>query len=184
MSRIGNQPIAIPAGVNVNIRGATVEVKGPQGALTQQLPPKVSIDVADGQVVVSRDDDEKQSRAFHGLTRALVANMVHGVSEGFIKVLEVHGVGYNVKIQGRKLVMELGFSHPYEFALPDGIEAEVRAPSNPAIFAIKGVDKQLVGQVAGILRKVRPVEPYKGKGIRYQGEQIRRKAGKTFASAG
>jgi len=184
MSRIGSKPIDVPAGVQVDLRDDTVSVRGPKGALAQRVPPGISVTLAEGRLHVRRADDAKQTRAFHGLARALIANMVHGVTEGFEKILEVHGVGYNVKLQGRKLVLELGFSHPVEFPLPDGIEAEVKAPTNPAILVLRGCDKQQVGQVAAVLRHLRPAEPYKGKGVRYQGEAIRRKAGKTFASAG
>ena len=184
MSRIGSKPIDVPGGVQVTVRDGVVSVKGPKGGLTQNVPPGITVEVKGGQIAVRRADDQKRSRAMHGLTRALVANMVRGVSEGFEKTLEVHGVGYNVKQEGGKLVLELGFSRPVDFALPEGIEVEIKALSNPAVFTLRGCDKQKVGQAAAVIRHMRPAEPYKAKGVRYAGEHIRRKAGKTFASAG
>lgn len=184
MSRIGKRPIDIPAGVQVEVSGDGVSVRGPKGTLRQAVPPAISVEVHDRQAVVKRLDEAKPTRALHGLVRALLANMVRGVSEGFSRALEVHGVGYNVRLQGRTLVMELGFANPVEYALPEGVEAEVKSASNPAVFVLSGCDKQRVGQAAAEIRRLRPAEPYKGKGVRYQGEQIRRKAGKTFASAG
>ena len=184
MSRIGKQPVDVPKGVQVSIKGRTVAVKGPKGDLSQQMPPRVTVTREGEQILVTRDSDEKEARAFHGLARALVANMVTGVTDGFAKTLEVHGVGYNVKQQGKTLVLELGFSNPVEYDLPQGIGVEIKAAANPAILTLTGADKQQVGQTAAVIRHMRPAEPYKGKGVRYEGEQIRRKAGKTFASAG
>jgi large subunit ribosomal protein L6 len=182
MSRIGAKPIVIPAGVQVSIKDSTVSVQGPKGALSHELPEGITVEQKDQELMLRRQRDDRRARALHGLTRMLVANMVQGVHEGFEKGLEIHGVGLSAKPQGRKLILELGFSHPIEYPLPDGIDAEVRTPTNPAAFMLRGCDKQLVGQVAAAIRSLRPVEPYKGKGVRYAGEQIRRKAGKTFTS--
>jgi large subunit ribosomal protein L6 len=184
MSRVGMKPIAVPAGVKVSVKDETVSTSGPKGALTHRLPELITVEINEQQVLVKRQGDERKAKSLHGLTRSLLANMVKGVNEGYEKGLEIHGVGYSVKLQGRKLILDLGFSHPIELTLPDGIEAEVRAPTNPGVLMLRGCDKQLVGQLAASIRQMRLVEPYKGKGIRYTGEQIRRKAGKTFTSAG
>lgn len=184
MSRIGLKPVEIPAGVQVSVSGKQVAVNGPKGSLSREVPSRITVEVKDGKIIVGRQGDERLTRSLHGLTRKLLANMVLGVSAGYEKGLEIHGVGYSAKGQGRKLLLELGFSNPIEFPLPDGIEVEVKQATNPALFTFRGCDKQLVGQVAATIRDMRPVEPYKGKGVRYMGEQIRRKAGKTFTSAG
>lgn len=177
MSRIGLQPISIPDGVEVNIEGVKVRVKGPRGELEQGFRPEIAINEEDGTLRVTRESDEPQVRALHGLTRALLNNMVIGTSEGFEKNLEVHGVGYRAELKGSTLVLSVGFSHKVEVPPPDGIEFEV--DTRAGTIKILGIDKQLVGQVAADIRKVRKPEPYKGKGIRYKGEHVRRKAGKA-----
>lgn len=177
MSRIGKMPIPLPEGVQVEIEGQRVLVKGPRGELEQQLRPEISISEADGTLELTRESEEPGVRALHGLSRALVNNMVIGTSRGFQKVLEVHGVGYRAELQGKTLVLNLGFSHPVEVEPRPGIQFEVEPRAGT--IAVQGIDKQLVGQVAADIRKIRPPEPYKGKGIRYQGEHVRRKAGKA-----
>lgn len=180
MSRIGKLPIEIPSGVTVDLAGQHVKVKGPKGELEMNVHADMSIGMADGdgdkRIVVERPTDQKQHRALHGLTRALVANMVLGVHQGFTRTLEIVGVGYRAEKRGNGLVLNLGFSHPIEYAAPDGVTLE--APT-PTTIVVSGPDKQAVGHTAAVIRAFRPPEPYKGKGIRYQGEQIRRKAGKT-----
>ena len=182
MSRVGKKPIAVPSGVEVKIEGSKVRVKGSKGELEREFNPNMKIESRDGQIVVTRPDDNRTNRALHGLTRALLNNMVTGVSEGFLKQLIVVGVGYNVDLKGKDLVMQLGFSHPVNYPAPKGIEFEVDSKANT--IKIKGIDKQQVGQVSAEIRKFRPPEPYKGKGVMYAGEHIRRKAGKAAASAG
>ena len=177
MSRIGLQPISIPDGVEVNIDGSRVRVKGPKGELEQGFRSEISIKEDDGSLLLSRESDEPQVRALHGLTRALLNNMVVGTSEGFEKNLEVHGVGYRAELQGSTLILSVGFSHKVEVHPPDGIQFEV--DTRAGTIKVTGIDKQLVGQVAADIRLVRKPEPYKGKGIRYKGEHIRRKAGKA-----
>jgi len=181
MSRIGKQPITIPAGVTVESKGRRVDVKGPNGALTMDLRPEVDLEVEGpkAQVVLNGSGAPRQARAFHGMTRALLNNMVLGVSKGFQKRLEIVGIGWNVQAQAKKVVLNIGFCHPVEIPLPDGVSAEC---PNPTAITITGADKQAVGQLAAEIRAVRPPEPDKGKGIRYQGEYVRRKAGKTFGS--
>ena len=177
MSRIGRMPIAIPAGVTFNVSPENVvTVKGPMGTLEKAMHKNITISVEDGQVVVTRPNDDKENRALHGLVRALVNNMVVGVSEGYKKTLELVGVGYRAQLQGKKLVMNLGFSHPVEFEAIDGIEFEIVSPTK---LTIRGIDKELVGDVAADIRAWRKPEPYKGKGVKYEGEVIRRKVGKT-----
>lgn len=179
MSRIGKLPLPIPAGVTVTIDGRSVAVKGPKGELQQQLHPHVGVSNENGVVRVSvAKPEEKQDRALWGLTRVLLQNMMSGVTGGFSKALEVQGVGYRVQVQGRKVVLSLGFSHPVEFMLPDGIEAKAEAN----VLTVSGIDKQLVGETAARIRSFRKPEPYKGKGIRYVGEVVRRKAGKVLKS--
>ncbi len=184
MSRIGLKPVEIPAGVQVSIDGKQVTVKGPKGSLSHVIPDVITVEIKDSKIVVGRTDNERRGRSLHGLTRKLLANMVLGVTQGYERGLEIHGVGYSAKPQGRKLLLELGFSHPIEFPLPDGVEVEVKQATNPALFTFRGCDKQVIGQIAATIRDMRPVEPYKGKGVRFMNEQIRRKAGKTFTSAG
>ncbi|MGN0521492.1 MAG: 50S ribosomal protein L6 [Eubacterium sp.] len=176
MSRIGLKPITIPAGVDVNINANTVTVKGPNGTLSMDAHPNMDISVQGNEIIVSRPNDEKENRSLHGLTRSLVANMVTGVTEGFKKNLEVNGVGYRVQLQGNTLVMNLGYSHQVTMEAPEGIKIE--CPSANAII-ISGADKQKVGQFAAQVREKRPPEPYKGKGIKYAEEHIRRKEGKA-----
>jgi large subunit ribosomal protein L6 len=191
MSRIGRTPIEIPSGVKVSYSAPTVNVEGPLGKLSWSHRPEVSVTVDDSakQITVDRQDDERFSRSLHGLTRSLIANMIEGVSKGFQKDLEVYGVGFGVQLQGQKLLVTCGLSHPAEFDVPTGVTVDVavaqaRGDTDPAKFSVKGTDKQLVGQFAARIRKRRPPEPYKGKGIRYAGEQVRRKVGKAFAGAG
>ena len=174
MSRIGNKPVQIPAGVEVAVNGNNVVVKGPKGQLELDVFEKLAINVEDNVLTVSRPDDERETRARHGLTRALIHNMVVGVSEGFEKKLELNGVGYRMAVQGNKLNMALGFSHPVNVDVPEGLEAKVEGN----VLTVSGIDKQKVGQFAAIVRKLKPVEPYKGKGFRYVGEIVRRKEGK------
>lgn len=176
MSRIGKKPVETPSGVTVTINGDTVTVKGPKGELTRSFNPDINIAVEDNIIHVTRPSDSKNHRALHGTTRALLANMVEGVSKGFEKSLELVGVGYRAQKQGKKLVLNVGYSHPVEFEPEEGLEVEV--PSNTKIV-VKGVSKERVGAFAANIRDVRPPEPYKGKGIRYEGEYVRRKEGKT-----
>lgn len=176
MSRIGKVPIQIPNGVEVKVDGSTVTVKGPKGELTKTFHKDIGIEVQDQVIQVTRPSDEKSHRSLHGLTRTLIANMVEGVTNGFRKGLEINGVGYRATLQGKKLVLAVGYSHPVEVEAPAGIEFEVPQPTR---IAVKGIDKELVGEVAANIRAVRGPEPYLGKGIRYEGERIRRKAGKA-----
>jgi large subunit ribosomal protein L6 len=177
MSRIGKKPITIPSGVEVTLDGTHVTVKGPKGTLEHDMPESISITREGDDLVVARPDDEREHRALHGLTRSLVANMVFGVSEGFVKELEIVGVGYRAAAAGpRHLDLQLGFSHPVTVDAPDGVEFEVPIPTR---ITVRGFDKQLVGQVAADIRKIRKPEPYKGKGIRYADERVLRKAGKS-----
>ncbi len=176
MSRIGRKPIAIPAGVEVKLADGVATVKGPKGTLTQAIHPNMKVEVADGQILVTRPDDEKENRALHGLTRALLNNMVEGVTNGFSKQLDVNGVGYRVQKQGKDLVMTLGYSHLVTVSEIPGITIDVPGPNT---IIIRGADKQLVGQFAAEVREKRPPEPFKGKGIKYADEVIRRKEGKT-----
>jgi large subunit ribosomal protein L6 len=177
MSRIGRMPIAIPAGVTFNVTpDNVVTVKGPKGTLEKAMHTNITIKVEDGQIHVTRPNDDKQNRELHGLVRTLVNNMVIGVSTGYQKTLELVGVGYKAQLQGKKLVLSLGYSHPVEVEAMDGIEFEVVTPTK---LIVRGIDKQLVGNVSADIRKWRKPEPYKGKGVKYEGEIIRRKVGKT-----
>ncbi|MDA8202021.1 MAG: 50S ribosomal protein L6 [Chloroflexi bacterium] len=176
MSRIGRLPIPIPAGVDVTLDGSTVTIKGPRGELRREIAPEVTLVREDGALRVERPRDDKRSRELHGLTRTLVANMVTGVTAGYRKPLEITGVGYRAQKVGDKLQLTLGYSHPIEIEPPAGISFEV---DNPVRLAVVGIDKELVGQVAATVRATRKPEPYKGKGVRYAGERIRRKAGKA-----
>ncbi len=176
MSRIGRQPIPVPSGVEVSLSGATVVVKGPKGTLTREIAEPIVVRQEDGNLVVERPNDERRSRALHGLSRTLVQNMVTGVTAGFSKELEIVGVGYRAVLQGKSLQLALGFSHGVNVPAPDGISFEVPIPTR---VVIKGVDKEQVGQVAANIRKIRKPEPYKGKGVRYLGERVQRKAGKA-----
>ena len=176
MSRIGRKPVQIPAGVEVTVNGNTCVVKGPKGTLQQDFHENITVTVEENEVIVDRANDERESRAQHGLTRALIQNMVTGVSEGFTKSLELAGVGYRVQLKGTSLDFSLGYSHPVVVEAPEGITFEV--PDNTHIN-VKGINKQQVGQIAAEIRAKRPPEPYKGKGIHYEGEHIRRKLGKA-----
>lgn len=176
MSRIGKQPIPVPSGVDVTIDGSQVTVKGPKGSLQHTVVEPITVSKGDGVLEVSRPDDERESRARHGLTRSLVNNMVVGVTEGYSKTMEIVGVGYRVTAKGKDLEFALGYSHSVPVAAPEGISFVVESPIK---FRVEGIDKQLVGEVAANIRKLRKPDPYKGKGVRYAGEQIRRKVGKT-----
>jgi large subunit ribosomal protein L6 len=177
LSRIGKLPVAVPKGVQVTLgENNTVSVKGPKGTLSQKIHKDIEVRLEEGQVVVTRPSDQKEHRALHGLSRSLIANMVEGVSNGFKKNLEIVGVGYRATKQGKKLVLNVGYSHPVEIQETDGLEFEVPAPTK---ISVKGIDKQAVGEMAANIRRVRPPEPYKGKGIRYENEYVRRKEGKT-----
>jgi large subunit ribosomal protein L6 len=178
MSRIGKKPVPMPEGVEVVIVEGEIEVKGPKGSLKQAIPPEVAVKVEDGEIIVTSDSDSRRSRAFQGLCRALIDNMVVGVSKGIEKSLEINGLGYRADVEGSELVLNIGYSNPVRFGLPDGITASVEKNT---LITIQGIDKQLVGQVAADIRNLRKPEPYKGKGIKYVGEKIRRKAGKTGA---
>jgi large subunit ribosomal protein L6 len=175
MSRIGKQPIPVPDGVTVAIEPGLVTVNGPKGELQERIARDIAVEQDDGRIVVKRPSDRGEHRALHGLTRSLIANMVQGVTEGFEKRLEIQGVGYRAQLRGRDVELAIGFSHPVQVPAPDGIELEVPAPTQ---VVVRGTSKQAVGEVAARIRKVRPPEPYKGKGIRYAGEHVQRKVGK------
>jgi large subunit ribosomal protein L6 len=177
MSRIGKEPIPVPAGVDVTLDGRTLTVRGPNATLTQEIHPAITVAIEDGQVVVTRSDDEREHRALHGLVRSLIANMVVGVTDGYRRNLEIVGVGYRAAARGSGgLTIQVGYSHPVEVDAPEGITFEVPSPTR---ISVVGADKQLVGQVAANIRAIRKPEPYKGKGIRYEGEAVRRKSGKA-----
>jgi large subunit ribosomal protein L6 len=177
MSRIGKQPIPVAQGVTIQVQDGTITVKGPKGTLTREIVnPKIIIEQQDGMLVITRTDDEKEQRSMHGLYRTLIANMVQGVSAGFTKTLEIQGVGYRAQKQGNNLMLNVGFSHPVEVTPPTGVTFDLEGNNR---VLVSGIDKEQVGQVAANIRKIRPPEPYKGKGIRYQGEYVRRKAGKA-----
>jgi large subunit ribosomal protein L6 len=175
MSRIGKQPIQIPEGVEIDVRPGAVKVKGPKGELSQDMNRDMKIAIDDGTLTVDRPTDRGEHRALHGLTRSLIANMVEGVTDGFERRLEIQGVGYRAQLKGKALEMSLGYSHPVTIQAPEGIEFEVPVPTE---VVVRGIDKQLVGETAARIRKSRPPEPYKGKGVRYAGEHITRKVGK------
>jgi large subunit ribosomal protein L6 len=175
MSRIGRKPIPVPDGVTVDIAPGQVSVKGPKGELSQDLNPDMKVTESDGTLTVERPTDRGEHRALHGLTRSLIANMVVGVTDGYEKRLEIQGVGYRARLQGKSLELALGYSHPVSLSAPDGIEFEVPQPTQ---VIVRGIDKQLVGETAAQVRKARPPEPYKGKGVRYEGEHVARKVGK------
>lgn len=180
MSRIGRMPIAVPAGVKVHVTDGLVRVEGPKGKLERQLVPEVSVAVEGSTVLVKRNDESRRGRSVHGLSQRLVANMVTGVSKGFTRVLEINGVGYRAEARGSVVYMTLGYSHPIAFQLPPGLSAKVE---RQVVVTLEGADRELLGQVAAALRKLRPPEPYKAKGVKYAEERIRRKAGKAAASA-
>jgi large subunit ribosomal protein L6 len=175
MSRIGRQPIELPEGVEVDVRPGSVSVKGPKGELSQTVHTGMKVSIENGTVTVARPTDRGEHRALHGLTRSLIANMVEGVTDGFERRLEIQGVGYRAQLKGKALELSLGYSHPVSVPAPDGIEFEVPQPTE---VVVRGIDKQLVGETAARIRKTRPPEPYKGKGVRYAGEQVSRKVGK------
>jgi len=192
MSRIGRLPIALPGGVSVSISGGSVEVKGPKGTLKQSIPQRVAVQNNNGSIEVTRESDEREVKALHGLARSLIANMVKGVAEGFSKSVEVIGVGYGAKMQGDELVVSVGFTNPVKMKVPDGLKVADPKTVNISIpgigsvpvttVTVEGADKQLVGQFAASVRAIRPPEPYKGKGIRYKGEEVRKKAGKAMGA--
>ncbi|HEX8084633.1 MAG TPA: 50S ribosomal protein L6 [Solirubrobacteraceae bacterium] len=175
MSRIGRKPIPVPDGVTVTIEPEAVHVTGPRGALSERVHRDIGVEQSDGELLVTRPTDRGEHRALHGLTRSLVANMVEGVTAGFAKTLEIQGVGYRATLKGKNLELALGYSHPVSIEAPEGIEFEVPQPTR---VIVKGISKQLVGEIAANIRKQRPPEPYKGKGIRYEGEYVARKVGK------
>lgn len=176
MSRIGKAPISVPSGVDIKVDGQTITVKGPKGELTQDLPAPISVSVEDNTITVNRPDDHRDNRSLHGLSRSLVNNMVVGVTEGYVQKMEIFGVGYRVVAKGKDLEFALGYSHSVPIAAPDGITFAVEGATK---FSISGIDKQQVGQIAANIKRLRKHDPYKGKGIRYEGEQVRRKVGKT-----
>ncbi|HSJ46989.1 MAG TPA: 50S ribosomal protein L6 [Euzebyales bacterium] len=177
MSRIGKEPVPIPSGVDVTLADDRVTVKGPKGELSEAVPEGITVEIDDGQIVVTRASDHREHRSLHGLTRSLIANMVTGVTTGFTKSLEIVGVGYRAQAQGNTgLVIQAGYSHPVEVTAPEGVTFQVPSPTR---ITVQGASKQVVGQVAANIRAIRKPEPYKGKGIRYEGEQVRRKAGKA-----
>ncbi|MDJ0787336.1 MAG: 50S ribosomal protein L6 [Myxococcota bacterium] len=178
MSRIGNRPVDLPDGVTITSKEGQVEVKGPKGTLSERLPESIGLEVGDGKATLTRPDEKKESRALHGLARALLANMVTGVTTGFTKELEIQGVGYRAEAGGKNLKLSLGFSHPVEMSVPEGLSVSVAEN----VIKVEGASKQSVGQFASEIRKLRPPEPYKGKGVRYVGEQVRRKVGKAGAA--
>jgi large subunit ribosomal protein L6 len=181
MSRIGKLPIPVPSGVKVKVEGPKVHVEGPKGKLDFSADSAVAIEMADGKIVVRRKDDSRRSRGIHGLTRKLLANMVHGVHQGFSQVLEITGVGYRAEVRGAAVHLALGFSHPIVFQLPSGISAKV---DKQTVITLEGADRQVLGEVAAMIRELRPPEPYKGKGVKYAEETIRRKAGKAAGATG
>ena len=191
MSRIGQKPIPVPSGVKVAVSGRTVSVEGPKGKLSWAHRPEIEVklDPAGKEIAVSRKGNDANSRSLHGLTRSLIANMVAGCLQGFSKKLELYGVGFSVQLQGNKFSMTCGFSHPVVFEVPAGVAVAIERPqargdNEPAVFTVSGTDKQAVGELAARVRRSRPPEPYKGKGVRYAGEHVRRKVGKAFASGG
>ena len=188
MSRVGEQPVTIPDGVKVNITGRVVTVEGKLGKLDYEFRPEVNVDLEENKLVVKRTDDERQTRAYHGMTRSLLYNMVVGVTEGYTKAMEVYGVGYGVQLNGKTLTINCGKSHPELLDVPEGVTVDIQSPQargdiDPAKFTVSGCDKQSVGAFAAQCRDARPPEPYKGKGVRYADEQVRRKVGKAMAGA-
>jgi large subunit ribosomal protein L6 len=194
MSRIGNLPVPLPSAVSAEVSDNTFSIRGPKGSLEQRIPPgiRVHVDTGQQQIRVERENDDRQTKALHGLTRNLIANMARGVTEGYTKSLQIVGVGYSAKVQGKSLVLNVGFSNPVTVPIPDGIEIDEPQTGSMLIsgvgsvpcttLRIHGIDKQAVGQFAAQVRRIRPPEPYKAKGIRYEGEEIHRKAGKAFAA--
>ncbi|MCD5402071.1 50S ribosomal protein L6 [candidate division NPL-UPA2 bacterium] len=182
MSRVGRKPVSILGGVKVAVEENLVTVEGPKGKLCRMLSPLVKVRIDDSQILVERASDTKRQRSLHGLTRTLIANMVEGVTVGFQKTLEIHGAGYRAEVKGERIVLQIGLSHPVNFDLPEGIEAEAKREGQVTNIRIRGIDKELVGQVAARLQALYPPDPYKGKGIRYLGETVKRKAGKAAAT--
>ena len=180
MSRIGKLPVVIPKGVTIDLKDSLIKVKGPKGELSRSLHPEITIGIEDDKIVVTRPSDQKRHRALHGLTRSLINNMVGGVSDGFSKTLEIHGVGYRAEAADSGVRLFVGYSHPVDYTAPEGVAITVETPTK---LKVEGIDKESVGQTAAEIRTVRPPEPYKGTGIRYAGEHVRRKAGKTGAKA-
>jgi large subunit ribosomal protein L6 len=180
MSRIGKQPVVVPQGVKVQIEGATIRADGPKGKLAQTVPPGLSATVAGGRILIEREGDDRRARSLHGLTRALVANMVQGVKDGFERRLEIVGIGYRAQMQGKVIQLALGYSHPVMFALPEGVTAEI---DKQTAITLRGPDKAVLGQTAAKLRALRKPDPYKGKGVRYVDEYVRRKVGKKAGAA-
>jgi large subunit ribosomal protein L6 len=176
MSRIGKLPVTVPSGVEVTINGQHIQVKGPKGTLEHVIAEPISVEREEGTLLVKRPNEERTSRALHGLTRTLVDNLIVGVTQGYEKKMEIHGVGYRVAAKGSDLEFALGYSHPVKIAAPEGITFKVETPTR---FSVSGIDKQKVGQIAAVIRRLRKPDPYKGKGLRYEGEKIRRKVGKT-----
>lgn len=190
MSRMGNKPVAVPGNVKVAVHDRDVSVEGPNGKLSYTHRPEVTVkyDSGGNQITIKRTDDSRPAKAFHGLTRALVANMVEGVTKGYTKTLEIYGTGYNVKQEGQQLAVNVGYANTVKLDIPAGVKVNVqtaqsRSDTNPAIFSISGPDRQMVGEFAARIKRIKKTEPYKGKGIRFQGEHIRRKAGKAFGAA-
>jgi large subunit ribosomal protein L6 len=181
MSRIGKLPIPVPAAVKIKVDGPSVHVEGPKGTLAMKVDAAMTVELTDGKVVVRRKDDSRRSRGIHGLTRKLLANMVHGVDRGFSQVLEINGVGYRAEVKGAVIQLALGYSHPIVFQLPSGISAKV---DKQTVITLEGADRQLLGETAAMIRELRPPEPYKGKGVKYAEETIRRKAGKAAGTTG
>jgi large subunit ribosomal protein L6 len=181
VSRVGRMPVVIPTGVQVDINGTNIGVKGPKGEMKRTFSPLIGIKMENGQIVITRNSDQPAERALHGTTRALLANMIHGVSTGFERVLEIEGVGYRAEMNGKNLVLYMGFSHPVEMQPPSGISFDVDQKTRQVF--VRGFDKELVGQIAANVRNIRPPEPYHGKGLHYLGEKIRRKAGKAGKAA-
>ena len=181
MSRVGRMPVVIPAGVQIELNGSNVSVKGPKGEMTRTFSPLIGIAMENGQIVITRNSDQPAERALHGTTRAVLANMIHGVSAGYERILEIEGVGYRAEMKGQTLVLNMGYSHPVEMEPPAGISFDVETKAR--LVFVRGFDKELVGQTAANVRSVRPPEPYHGKGLHYQGEKIRRKAGKAGKAA-
>jgi large subunit ribosomal protein L6 len=181
MSRIGKLPIPVPPAVKVKFDGSRISVEGPKGKLDMRVDDSVSVEIRDGQVVVTRKDQARQSRSIHGLTRKLLANMIHGVNEGFSQVLEINGVGYRAEVRGNLIQLLLGYSHPIIFQLPPGVNAKVERQT---VITLESANRQVLGETAAMIRELRPPEPYKGKGVKYAEETIRRKAGKAAGTAG
>lgn len=181
MSRVGRMPVVIPAGVQVDINGLNIHVKGPKGEMQRDFSPLIGIAMEDGQIIITRNSDKPAERAMHGTTRAVLANMIHGVSAGFERVLEIEGVGYRAEMNGKNLILYMGYSHPVEMEPPAGISFDVDTKARQVF--VRGFDKEVVGQTAANIRNVRPPEPYHGKGLHYLGEKIRRKAGKAGKAA-